>query len=86
MPTPDCALFRVFINHLDDGRNTLTELAIYQLRKSCMLKDRLQRTKAINWEKSGNGGKSSSGTSTTYCTWVRIICYINTQSGITDRF
>lgn len=87
MRTPDCALFSVCIDHLHDGRNMLIKLAIYQLRKSSMVKDRLQRTKAINWENSGNRGKSSTGKSTRYCTWVGIICYINTQSGaVTDPF
>lgn len=84
MPAPDCALFSVFIDHLDDGRNMLIKLAIYQLRKSSMLKDGLQRTNAMNWDKSGNRRKNSTGTSTRYCTWVRIMCYINTQSAITD--
>lgn len=87
MPTPDCALFSVCTDHLHDGRNMLIKLAIYQLRKSSMVKDRLQRTKAINWENSRNRGKSSTSKSTRYCTWVRIICYLNTQSGaVTDPF
>lgn len=67
MPTADCALFSVFTDHLD-GRNLLIKLARYQFRKSSMSKVRLQRTKAKNWEKSGNRGKSSTGTSSTYCT------------------
>lgn len=70
---------------LDNGRNMLIKLAIYQLRKPRML-IRLQRIKNNELEEVWKENKKFKGTNTSYCTQVRTMSYINAQLGITDPF